>query len=317
MLRNVLLPLDGSPLAECVLPHAVAIAAPFGARVTLLRVLEGGRVGDELVVDPLDWQIWRAEGQAYLSEVAVRLQEVGLETETVLLEGQSAERIVEYIHNHDVDMTIISSHGWSGVSAWNIGSVAQKIFMHTRSSTLIVRAFGPCPDELTGTQYRKLLVPLDGSARAEVVLSWVAELARYHESHVILAHVVRSPEMFSREPLSQEDVDLIDQVTERNRERAARYMADLEARLSLDSEMRLLVGINVAMVLQEFAEREEVDLMVLCAHGHSAEGKLPYGSTTLNFVTHSQGPLLVVQDLAPGAIRPIQAELATREKKGH
>ncbi|MHB0858693.1 MAG: universal stress protein [Anaerolineae bacterium] len=317
MLRNVLLPLDGSPIAECVLPHAVAMAQPFGARVTLIRVLEESRGGAEFMVDPLEWQMWKAEGQAYLSEVAARLHEAGVDTESVLLEGQAAERVVEYIHGHDVDMTIVSSHGWSGISAWNLGSVAQKIFMGTRSSTMIVRALELCPEELTSTQYRRLLVPLDGSSRAEVVLSWVAELARYYESHVILAYVVRPPEMPSREPLSQDEIDLIDQVTERNRERAGRYMEELEARLNLDSETRLLVGRNVATTLQELAERDQVDLMVLCAHGHSAEGRLPYGSTTLNFVTHATSPLLVVQDLAPEAIRPIQAELATREKKGH
>lgn len=74
MLKHILVPLDGSSLAECTLPHAVAFAKTFDAQVTLLRVMERPRDVRQLhPIDPLDWAMVCAEGQAYLDHLVAQL----------------------------------------------------------------------------------------------------------------------------------------------------------------------------------------------------------------------------------------------------
>ena len=130
MYKKMLVPLDGSSLAECVLPHVVAVAKALDARVTLLRVLEHAQITDRLQsVDPLGWHIRKAEAEADLEGVRSRLQESGLRAQSVLLEGHAAERIIEYAHENGVDLIILSSHGRSGLSGWNVSSIVFKIIL--------------------------------------------------------------------------------------------------------------------------------------------------------------------------------------------
>jgi len=318
MLEHMLVPLDGSPLAECVLPHVVALAHAFGARVTVLRILERTRAADPTrSVDPLDWHIRKAEAGAYLDGVAARLQEVGLRVEKGLLEGQAAERIVEFAHTTDVSLVLLSSHGRSGLSGWNISGVVQKIVLRAYMPTMIVRAYHPASGDLDGLRYRRLMIPLDCSQRAECVLPVATKLARFHKSRLLLTHVVRRPELICRAPPMQGDLNLVEQISERNRQEAGRYLKQLQARLSLDIEGHLLVEDSAEAPLHDLVRQENVDLVVLSAHGYSGETKWPYGSVALNFIAYGTTPLLIVQDLSLEELERTQAEMAAREHRGH
>ena len=79
-------------------------------------------------------------------------------------------------------LIILSSHGQSGLSEWNVSSVVQKIVLRARTSIMIVRAYQRIPPETAGLRYRRILVPLDGSQRAECVLPVAVTLARSHEA---------------------------------------------------------------------------------------------------------------------------------------
>jgi nucleotide-binding universal stress UspA family protein len=318
MFEHILVPLDGSSLAECVLPHAVAVAQAFGARLTLLRVLEREQTPARIQsVDPLDWHIRKAEAEAYLEGMVGRLQESGLQVERVLLEGQAAERIIEFVYDSDVDLIILSSHGRSGLSGWNVSSIVQKIILRAYIAVMIVRAYQAVPGDLAGLRYRRLLVPLDCSRRAEYVLPLVTNLARFHDSEVLLAHVVTRPQMPGWAPLSEEDMELANRITERNRTEADKYLEQCRSRLSVDSRVHLLVSDNAAETLHELAEREKVDLVVLSAHGYSGGTRWPYGSMVINFIGYGTTPLLIVQDLSPDEVERTKAEVVARERKGH
>ncbi len=318
MLDHILVPLDGSSLAECVLPHAVALAQAFDAQVTLLRVLERAQsVGRLQSLDPLSWHIRKAEAGSYLDGLVVRLQEAGLQTEKALVEGRAAERIVEFAHDHDVSLIILSSHGRSGLSGWNISGVVQKIILRVCMPTMIVRAYQSVTGDLTGLHYRRLLVPLDCSQRAECALPLATTLARFHESQLLLTHVVRRPEMPRGMPLVQEEIELAGRLTELNRLEASRRLEQLQSQLSSDTQIHLLVSDNAVATLHDLVRREDVDLVVLSAHGYSGGARWPYGSVTLNFIAYGTTPLLIVQDLSQDELERTQAEMAAREHKGH
>jgi nucleotide-binding universal stress UspA family protein len=265
-------------------------------------------------VDPLTWQIRKAEAESYLGNLALRLQKTGLRTERQILDGSAAERIVEFSRKTDAPLIMISSHGQSGLSGWNVSSVVLKVILRACTSIMIVRAYQPISTDVTDLRYRRILVPLDGSQRAECVLPMASTLARFHEAQILLAHVVRRPEMPRRTPLSREDVELADRLVERNRTEAIQYLDDLRSQLSGEVQARVLVSDHVAATLHELVEHEMIDLVVLSAHGHSGLTQWPHGSVVISFITFGTTPLLIVQDLPPDEIKPSPAEIAAREK---
>lgn len=318
MLDHILVPLDGSSLAECVLPHTVALAQAFDAQVTLLQVLgRAPTTGRIQSIDPLNWHIRKAESGSYLDGLTPRLQKVGLQTNKTLLEGQAAERIVEFARGQNVSLIILSSHGRSGLSGWNISGVVQKIILRACIPTMIVRAYRSIPNNLTGLRYKQILVPLDCSQRAECVLPLATTLARFHESKLLLAHVVNKPEIPRRAPLTREEIKLENQLTKLNQLEANRYLKQLQSRLSAKVQILLQVSDNSAATLHQLVEQEDIDLVVLSAHGYSGGAKWPYGSVALNFIAYGATPLLIVQDLCQDELESTQAEMATREHKGH
>jgi nucleotide-binding universal stress UspA family protein len=319
MIDRILVPLDGSALAECVLPHTVALSKAFDARVLLVRVVGRSAEDEEegRVVDPLGWQMRKSEADAYLEEVAGRLRDLDLAVERALLEGKPAERIVEFAHEQDVGLIVISSHGRSGLSEWNINSVVQKVILRAYKPILIVRAYHAVPEDLDELRYDRVLVPLDGSRRAECALPLASALVDFHHCRLLLAHVVSKPEMPRHAPLSDEEQALIERITERNKERGAHYLQALTSRVSVDTDTRLLVSENTAGALHTLVEEEDVDLVALSAHGYSGEARWAYGSIALNFIAYGATPLLIVQDIAEEEIQRTQAELASQERKGH
>jgi len=318
MFKQLLAPLDGSAIAECTLPHLVALAHAYEAQVTLVNVLEPSEtaLGGQ-PINPLEWELSRAEAQAYLDKVGQRLRaEAQIEAEQVLLEGQAAQRICEYAHDNEVDLIVISSHGRSGLSRWNVSSVVRKIVQRAHRSVMIVRAYSAGEQEVAGLRYGRLLAPLDGSKRAEAVLSAAVTLARFHEAQLLLGHVVVQPEMPCQVLITEDDETLVKRFVARNREIIAQYMEQLRDRLAYAFEPRLLASDNIAVALHNLVEEAEVDLVLLCAHGYSGKTKWPYGSITTSFIEYGSTPLLVVQDLSPQEVEPTKAETAAVETKG-
>jgi nucleotide-binding universal stress UspA family protein len=318
MFKHILTPVDGSTLSECALPHAVTLSQAFDARVTLLRVVERNRTsGLSRAIDPLHWQIRKAEARAYLEELASRFEEAGLQPEEALLEGDAAEHIVAFARNHDVDLIVMSTHGQSGLSGWNVSSVVQKVILGMHIPVMIVRAYMCATSEMKPLQYQRLMVPLDGSPRAECILPLATTLARLHECPLLLAHVVAKPEVARRTPPTAEEMELVDQLTERNRQAGAQYLEQLKSQLPSEVETRLLISDNAAVTLHELVKQENIDLMLLSAHGYSGEARWPYGSIALNFIVYGTTPLLIMQDIPEKTAQHMEAERAAMETKGH
>lgn len=316
MLDKILVPLDESTLAECTLPHVMALARAFDSQVTLLHVLERNDVQEQAQIDPLDWHLRKVEAQAYLDGVSERWRKLGLPVDNLVLEGPAADRVIEYAHEQAFDLIALSSHGRSGLSGWNISSVVQKIIHRAYKSILLVRAY-KLDEDRNGVRYRRFLVPLDGSQRAESVLPLATRLARVHEAELLVTHVVARPEILQRTPLTAEDNKLVERLIERNHTEALRYFEQLQSRLPTVTQTRLHiyvphVGDNVASALHHMVEQDEIDLVVLSAHGYSGAGQRPYGSIVTTLITYGAAPLLIFQDLPAHAIEPTKAEEAAQ-----
>ncbi|MGA9397490.1 MAG: universal stress protein, partial [Anaerolineaceae bacterium] len=191
MFKRILVPLDGSPLAEQAIPHAELFARIFGSNIILLQVLEPTSYHENpKAVDPLTWQIRKAEADLYLQEIAIRIRknlgelplnkkgEKKSRVDYVIREGKVAENIVNFAHTDKIDLLVIGSHGSGGLSRWNISSVTQKVINLIYLPVLIVRAYNRSNMDEGLNGYGRILLPIDSSRRAECSLSAGIELAR-------------------------------------------------------------------------------------------------------------------------------------------
>ena len=328
MLDKILVPLDGSQLATCVLPHLVAMTRATDAHITLLRVTEKQPEAAGQI-NPVDWHLTKVEGQMYLDEMKERLHAfTEQEADTQVLEGPAAERIIEYAQKNEENLIVLSTHGQSGLNGWTMSSVTQKVVQRAGTSILLIPAYSPHTNRSEATlddvHYRRILVPLDGSQRAEAVLPLALSLAQQHQAELFLVHVVTRPEMLQRMPLTPEDAALAEQVVARNQAQAQRYFEQLQSRLTPETQTKVVTNGHVTTALLKFVQQEQIDLVLLSAHGNSGQNQWPYGSVVTSFINYGATPLLIYQDLPPDEIEPTQAERATtatqrvwRKNNGH
>jgi nucleotide-binding universal stress UspA family protein len=238
----------------------------------------------------------------------------------VILEGNPANSVIEFARNNNVDLIVLSTHGQSGLSGWNVSSVVQKILLRSYKSILLVRAYIRSSAAVTKVRYKRLFVGMDGSPRSEFVLPFAIGLAQFHKSQLILETIVEKPHTINRFPLSNEDVELVNKFVEKNYEIASRYLKQLTAQFSLkDVKLKAHVstGENAIAALHDMAEESNADLVLLAAHGYSGEKRWPYGSVTTSFIAYGNTSLLILQDLPETEIHETRAEMAIRESKGH
>lgn len=375
MFNHILVPLDGSPLAERALSHAETFARLFGGRITLLEVLDPAPYHENpSAVEPLNWQIRKAEADVYLQGLNSQLRSRGLNSDYVLREGRTPENIVDFAHEQDIDLLVLSTHGGSGLTRWNLSGVVSKVIDKIYLPVLLLRGYqdmgpgipvsgGELPepvgsysvqDGMTGqashptseshapaqmvdhpVSYRRILVPIDTSRRAECALPAAITLAKPEiaptptnppaagspevkpadGSTLILAAVVNPPELPIPAPYPEEIQQMRDRFLALSRSAVEAYLNDLKVRVQVNSEARIVENPSVSVAIHHLVEQENVDLVVLCAHGQTGEINWPYGSVARNYIEHGTKTVLVMQDVPLSQVRPTAAEVAA-EKYG-
>jgi len=148
MYKKIMVPLDGSELAECVLPHVEAFIKGFNTSdVILVRVVEPERsYSGEYVISPEMLAKRESETQSsakdYLDKIVNRLKHEGTALHAEVIVGRVTESLANYAVENDIDLILIATHGHSGVTRWVRGSVADKILRSADVPVLMVRAPG-------------------------------------------------------------------------------------------------------------------------------------------------------------------------------
>jgi len=155
MYKKIMVPLDGSELAECVLPHIKTIvkgatspevvivqavepfSVPYGIGVSQFASLE------EIKAFGVDQE---AEAKKYLKKITARLKKAGIKARAEVIHGRACEALIDYANKNDIDLVIIATHGRSGISRWVWGSVAERLLRSICVPVLMVRAPGSVPD---------------------------------------------------------------------------------------------------------------------------------------------------------------------------
>lgn len=142
MYKKILVPLDGSPLAEAVLPHAQALAQSEGAELVLLRVAADPGAefafSDPAIAQDMVRQL-EADTSSYMADIQTKTQGMGLKTSTMVREGPIAETILDVAKEIHADMIAMSTHGRSGMRRWLMGSVADRVVNHSTIPVMLIR----------------------------------------------------------------------------------------------------------------------------------------------------------------------------------
>jgi len=293
--RHIAACLNGSAMSELVVPHALAIARAFGGRVTVLRVVERGTTGD-VPTDPLEWDIRCRQAREHVEQV-VRESGADVPIAADVLESQAADEIRLWVERHQVDLMVLCRCDAPDPAEWPL---ARTLLDQMPGSVLIVHA--PVATHTLVGRYRRLLVPVDGSPRAESVLPLAARVAASAAAELLVAHVVPGPGLTEVGPPDAEDAELRERVTQRNVRVATAYLDHLRARLNTNASPTRTIVVrdgDVRTRLERLVEDEAVDLVVLSSHGHSGRTSVPYGSVTADLVLQSPVPLLIVRPRAP------------------
>lgn len=144
MYQRILVPLDGSQLAEAALAHAQQLAHQFGSEITLLRVVVSpyAIVAPDMVLigQDVNQEVFLQQAEQYLQETAGQLAVQGVTVHTLACEGPVAEAILDHARARDIDLIVMSTHGRGGISRWVYGSVADRVLQAAPCPVLLIRA---------------------------------------------------------------------------------------------------------------------------------------------------------------------------------
>lgn len=300
--HRILLCMDGTPASESCIPYGVALAQIYGSHIVLVHVMQpyAGRYVGAPVSDPLGWEISRQQIQHYLGNLQATItQASGASVELRIEQGSAAARIVALARELDADLTVM------GPPATNHGSTFDQVLASLGRSVLVARGETP-PDGVH--KLRQILVPLDGSSRAESIIPAVARIAISNNSEVVLTHVVQAPQVTA--PLyDMLDMALAQRLATRVESAAQAYLDGIAQRLRNDGVSARTVVVRHAdprQHLLELSQAMRADLLVLSAHGAACNSAQPLGSMPTYLLKHSTTAILVLQDLP--ALMPTQVE---------
>lgn len=296
MFKRILVPLDGSALSERALAPALKIGELEGSRVTLVRA----PVVDLMLVPTVEFYgnyslrgmeqavaHARKEAHEYLAAMQKVHARPNLELETIVAEGDPAEAILNTAAARKSNLIVMSTHGYSGVTRWIMGSVTERVLSGAPCPVLVIRS--------THTLTR-MLIPLDGSELAEKALAPALEVAAAFGAQVTLLECVKQIPSWHMEELESVEHGLGLRARDEMVEHASAYLREVAKKFSTaDRPIQVAVRHEpAATAILEYAEANNIDVVAMATHGRTGAQKWLYGSVTEKVLRNSQGFAMLV-----------------------
>ncbi len=287
MFKRVLLPLDRSALSERVLPIAKDLARSFGSRIDLVYVVPTitEDIPEELIAQASE------EAEAYLKGIHDALSaELGAERIGHSVQrGYPASVIIEQAESQDDTLVLMSTHGYSGVQRLLLGSVAAKVVQATATPVLLVPADAKNPQGNL-VEFKRLIVPLDGSELAETILPNVITLCKSLGMELILVRSYNPH--FPGSSIRKREISQIvhDSAEAYIKEKAAQLRKEGVEKVSY----KVLQGLP-AQEIVDFAIETPNSVTALCTHGRHGISRWMLGSVTNGVIQCSEEPVLVIR----------------------
>lgn len=296
MFKRLLVPLDGSELAERALPMALELLSGGEGEIILLRVPVLVPMSRARYSGALSWwypdqaeQRARQQAKEYLAGVCEHVARPGVVLRPEVEEGDAASCIVDLAQARDVDAIVMTTHGYSGLTHWFMGSVTDKVVRAAHRPVLIVRDARPV---------RRILVTVDGSARSELALPPAISVAQRLDADVTCLHVIEPLLIFDMRFLRSDytAAEVLDVTLEAAEEDAQRYVASLAERFGASGvQFKPVVRDGpVADTILSYAAEQETDLVVMATHGRTGLSRWVYGSVAQKVLRRICCALLLV-----------------------
>jgi nucleotide-binding universal stress UspA family protein len=321
MFRRIFVPLDGSTRAEQAIPVAARIARAVGGTIVLLQVDTTSldfawQTAGAPMIFPEDIAAERVAITQYLEQCAASKSLEGIETEVEVAEGVPARAIRAVAQARKADLIVLCSRGYSGVTRWLLGSVAQKVARQSAIPVLILREGAGIPTNLhpEGMRPVRVMVPLDGSELAEAALSPAATLAAILSAplagrlHLVL---VLSLSWMSQRSHDEQTVAararILAEAQTYLKAAQQRMRESMPSSIQLEVSSSLIVDEDVAGALIRAAEcgkfgkdaqedqRQACDVIAMATHGRGGLERWALGSITERVLEHTRLPLLILR----------------------
>ena len=296
-IQKILAPTDFSSQSLAGVRYAKNLRLKFGSSLVLLHVIEptppmGGMESVVLAQNDTEVVAW---ARKELVKLAHREAGDDKQVTNLVRMGKPFHEITTEAGESQVDLTVIATHGYTGLEHLLLGSTAERVVRHAPCPVLSVpaRTLPKRPGKTSLFKITKILVPLDFSAISQDALPWATFLAAQFKAELVLLHVEEKfpiDYLLGRELLSHTMVPLIKQAG-----------ADLER---VAGNLRKTTGANISAVARvgkpfqgicHAAETLGADLIVLTTHGHTGLKHAWLGSTAERVVRHAHCPMLVVR----------------------
>src|SRR5579883_1014534 len=301
MFKKVLVPLDGSPLAEKALPFAAFLAKRQEGELFLVRAVE---VWASTVHDAIEKALEKKpQAEAELQAAAARLATDGLKVEQAVYAGEPASIIETAASSHEADLIVVSTHGRSGFARWAYGSVAERVLHTTSKPVLLVPAQTEATWQPDGP--RTIILPLDESALSEQAIEPAQELARALGASITVVRVIEPPNMAIAGSAMgvgyYEPFDIQAWVDD-----AKPYAEGVAARLQQEgfsATAETLAGYPAATI-QAVAAARNAAAIVMASHGRTGLARLALGSVAVGVVQRAAAAVLIVRPTGVAAEAP-------------
>ncbi len=297
MFRTILVPLDGSPLAELALPFALSIATKCKATVHVALVHVPGAYSDYMVDHATDLdRDAKDREQAYLDALRARLAKAFVgKFELHHLEGIVPETLVEEVVERGVDLVVMNAHGWGYTSRALLGSVSDYLMRHLDVPLLVMHSQAMNSELDRTVSFRRILVPLDGSELAEAILKPAETLGELWKAEFRLVRVV-SPPLHLLGSIGDVPHGHHQAIVDATKKQVGGYLetvADGMRKQTLAVQVGVPVNRNTAWAILEEARATDCDLIAISTHARGGLPRLLFGSVADKVIRGAHTPVLV------------------------
>lgn len=313
MFSRILVPLDGSALAEAILPQVTELATLHGAEVVLLRVALAhvfpGTNQTEAQVQAVQ------EAEAYLAVAVQPLLAGGIKAQTVVRYGHAAEEILDHAEAGSVDLIAMSTHGRSGPRRWMLGSIAEKVLRAAPVPVLLVRARGELAVEAVSEARQRLvpaaskeiqfvpaaihhiLCPVDFSQQSHEIAEYAGVLALRFSADLTVLHAVYDPLDITCSHIPHPPLEQLREEMIRVAEHTLQRLVNRKLR-RLPRAKAVVVAGPPGQQITRYAREHGVDLIVMGTQGLSGLNHLILGSTAERVIRYAPCPVVSIRAAA-------------------
>jgi len=274
-----------------LIPPAIAVAQGLQRSVRLIEVVDTGARGG-VPVDPVEWDFRKRQARARLTALIAQYSESGCKLDARVLQNYLPALATDRDDPRYAPIFCCARN--SPELPWDFEDSTSRFMQVGSASVLLV------PTD-TNTQYtgkfKRILLPLDGSARAERALPAAVAIARYHQAELLILHATPDPGLIETGRLEAEALELRQRLIERNQRIASEYLRDISTRLSAEIDLlntRLLDKCDVRHQLVDTINSEAIDLVLMTSQGATGHSDVPTGSVAKFVLEHVRVPVLMV-----------------------